>query len=221
MRIDLCADVPGTPVSWFQPRVRVKYKRFANERGELEYEQMGNRRIETLTIGKRPCLFRIYDKAAESKVQLEKSNRKTSPDAEPLEFEKEFGFSPDAVLTRIERQFGGGRIPPELATFGKLACAPNYNPFAPLEIVNGSGSKLPTVEECGGVKEWLCGMKLHELVREWGMQQLRAWLNRHSPGNAARIIERYRDFILRDDEALTTERIYEIYRDSVIRQLSA
>ncbi len=41
-RVDLCADVLGTPVVWFLPRVRIKYKRFANERGELEYEQMGN-----------------------------------------------------------------------------------------------------------------------------------------------------------------------------------
>jgi hypothetical protein len=109
MRVDLCTDIPGTPVSWFQPRVRVKYKRFASERGELEYEQMGNRKIETLKVGQRPNLFRIYDKAAECKVQFKRLQRKTSPDADLLDFEKEFGFHPDSVLTRIERQMVGER----------------------------------------------------------------------------------------------------------------
>jgi hypothetical protein len=221
-RLDLCADVKGTPVSWFQPRVRVKYKRFANERGELEYEQMGNRKIETLTAGKRPNMFRIYDKTAECKMQLKKLQRKTSPDADPLDFEKEFGFPPESVLTRVERQFGGGRVPPELGNFGKLANAPQYNPFAPLEIVNGSGAQLPSVEECSGVNEWLCGMQLRYLAKKWGMPFLRPWLNQHSPGNAARILDKYRKFLPSNNEQpITAERLYETYRESVIRQLSA
>ena len=221
-RLDLCADVPGTPVAWFQPRIRVKFKRFANEIGVPKYEQMGNRRIETLVAGKRPNVFRIYDKVAECKVQFDKLRRRTSPDADPLEFETEFGFAPDAVLTRVERQCGGGRVPPDLNTFGKLASAPAYNPFEPLEIISGSGSRLPSVEDCHGVSEWLCGTMLNQLANEWGMQPLRAWLNRNSPGNAARLLEKHKAFLPKDGETdLTSVALYEIYRESVTRQLAA
>lgn len=127
IRLDLCADVPGVPVLWFQPRVRVKYKRFANEIGELKYEKIGQAGIETLTAGKRPNLIRIYDKVAESRVQFRKLLRRCSKDSELPNFEKEFGFPEDAVLTRVERQFGGDRIPEALNRFGKLSRAPDFN----------------------------------------------------------------------------------------------
>lgn len=76
MRVDCATDIPGIGVSWFHQRVRVKWKQFANEIGELRmeqpganasltYSQMGKREIQTLYFGKRPNCYRIYDKAAE------------------------------------------------------------------------------------------------------------------------------------------------------------
>jgi hypothetical protein len=66
---------------------------------------------------------RGYDKVAESKMQFRKMKRKANKDADELDFEKEFGFPEDAVLTRVERQCGGGRIPEEVSTFGQLSRA--------------------------------------------------------------------------------------------------
>jgi hypothetical protein len=222
MRLDLCADIRDIPVLWFQPRVRFKHKRFAGEVGKLQYEKLGSGKIETLIAGKRPNVFRIYDKVAESKMQFQKILRKTSADSELPEFEKVFGFPQTATLTRIERQYGGNRIPPNLDTFGKLANAPSHNPFEPLEIVRGEGGGIPTVEDCSGPTEWMTGMQMRQMIHEMGMQQYRAWLNKHSNGNAARIIERYRKFLPNDEaDVVSTELIYELFRESVIRQLAA
>ena len=41
MRVDLCADVPGVPVSWFHPRLRIRYKRMSHQIGPLKYEIIG------------------------------------------------------------------------------------------------------------------------------------------------------------------------------------
>ncbi len=222
MRIDLCADVPGVPVLWFQPRVRVKYKRFANEIGQLKYERIGRGGIETLTAGKRPNLIRIYDKVAESKEQFRKILRKYSRDSESPTFENEFGFPENAIVTRVERQFGGDRIPECLNTFAKLPRAPEFNPFTSIEIIDGRGSRVPTIAECGGLTEWVIGTRYRELRDEMGMQQFRAFLNRHSQGNASRIIEKYsRFFAAGDDDCLDVGRIFSIYRQSAVRQLSA
>lgn len=222
MRVDLCADVFGTHVSWFQPRARIRYKRFAREIGDLKYEQMGERCIQTLVAGKRPNMFRIYDKVAKCMVDFCKRSRKVSPDAEPLDFQKEYGFLPDTVMTRVERQIGGGRIPDQLSNFGSLVReAPNFNPFAPLEIVGGSSCSMPGLDDCEFI-EWLVGTRLNELRDEWGMQQLRSVMNRKTKGNASRILERYDRFLPSEQvAAVTADKLSEIYRESVIKQLAA
>lgn len=221
MRIDLCADVPGVHVSWFQPRTRVKYKRFAREIGELKYEQMGERSIQTLTSGKRPNIFRFYNKPAECMVEFRKRCRKVSPDADPLDFETEYGFPADAVLTRVERQIGGGRIPDELSVLGKLPRkAPQFNPFDPVEIMSGGTGAMPGIDECEW-SEWVMGTRYNELAHQWGMQQLRAVINQKSKGNASRILERYSRFLPSEENAITTARLYEIYRESVRKQIAA
>jgi hypothetical protein len=150
MRIDLCADVPDVPVLWFLPRTRVKFKRYGNEIGDLKYGKIGQGTVETIMAGKRPNVFRFYDKVAESKMQFKKMLRKQSPDSDPLDFEAEFGFSPDSVLTRVERQFGGGRIPEGIDTFSKLHRLADYNPFDTLEILTGLAHR-PAIEQCSGI----------------------------------------------------------------------
>jgi hypothetical protein len=222
MRIDLCADVFGIHVSWFQPRARVRYKRFAREIGDLKYEQMGERTIQTLVAGKRPNVFRFYDKTAECIVDFRKRSKKVSQDAEPLDFQNEYGFPPDAVLTRVERQIGGGKIPEQLSTFGSVGReAPNFNPFAPLEIVGGSTQTVPTLDDCEFI-EWVVGTRLNELCQEWGMQQLRSTANRKTNGNASRLLKRYERFLPQlSGTILTTEKLFEIYRESITKQFAA
>ena len=220
MRIDLCADIADVPVLWFQPRVRFKYKRFAREDGELKYAKIGSRGVQTLTSGKRPNLFRIYDKPAECLVQFNKLCRRSSSDADELSFEKEFGFPPNAVLTRVERQIAGKQVPPELSSFGALPKAPDFNPFTPLEIIAGNHYTVPTVEEVG-LSEWLQGTRIAQLAEEMGMQQLRGVAKPAIARNASRILQKYTRFLPSAEGGISNDQIYQIYRKSTMQQLAS
>jgi hypothetical protein len=167
-------------------------------------------------------VVRIYDKVAEYQAQFDKLRRKASLDADPLEFTQEFGLSPDAVLTRIERQFGGGRIPPELVSFGNLSNAPDFDPFSAIEITDGGGDRLPSVGDCASVTEYLCGLQVNEWAQRIGMQQFRAWLNRNSGRNGARFLDKYARFLPNAyGNGVTSKQLYDNYRESTIRQLAA
>lgn len=222
MRLDLCADIPGVPVSWFHPRIRFRYKRMSHQIGPLKYEVIGKAAMETISAGRRPNIMRIYDKVAESKMQFRRMAKRASIDADPLEFAKEFGFAEDSTLTRVERQFGGGRIPEVVSTFGRLIHAPDFNPFDILEITEDSGAQLPTVRECESVTEYLAGMELNRMVIEQGAQTVKRWLNKESNGNGARTLKRFQRFMPGSNpDSITVQRIFEIYRNSVTAQLSA
>jgi len=221
MRIDLCADLIGTPMEWFLNRLRIRYKRVAHEIGVLKYQRIGKAGIQTLSGGKRPNIVRVYDKVAEYKDQLRKMQRKRSPDAEELTLEAEFGVASDAVVTRVERQFGGQRIPAMIDCFGRLTRLPDFNPFTNIEIRNGTGARVPTIADCG-LDTWLAGTRLHQLKSEMGEQQFRRWLNAHSSGNSARYLKRHADFLQPEgDNLVTTQSIFETYRESVLKQLAA
>lgn len=220
MRLDLCADVQNVPVMWFQPRARFEFKRFAREDGELKYAMLGTDGVQTLTAGKRPNVFRIYDKPAECRFQFHRLMRKRPADAPELDFEREFGFSPESVITRIERQMGGRDVAP-IPTFADVSRLPEFNPFSRLQTVGGDNCVTPTVEEVG-LSDWLMGTRLSQLAHEMGMQQFRRWLNRTSSGNASRMLSKYaRYFPCADKGGIATEGIYEIYRESTRRQLAA
>jgi len=62
MRIDLAADIKGIPVHSFKGNVRAKWKRTASEIGR--YSMVGKLGVETLTLGKRPNVYRFYNKIA-------------------------------------------------------------------------------------------------------------------------------------------------------------
>jgi hypothetical protein len=165
-------------------------------------------------------MTRVYDKVAESKDQLLKLQRKRSRDADELTLEREFGISGDAVITRVERQFGAQFIPREIESFGQLLHLPEINPFTNTEIRNGTGARVPTIPECG-LDMWLSGTALHQLQAEMGEPQFRRWLNANSSRNGTRYLKRFADFLQPDGEnLLTTETIFQTYRKSVIKQLA-
>ena len=220
MRIDLCADLPGVPVSWFHQRVSVKYKRISRQIGPITWEVISKAGIETISAGARPNLIRIYNKVAGCTMQFRKMQRRVSKDADALDFEKEFGFTSDSVLTRVERQFGGGRIPDELQTFGGLSRAADYNPFDVLKITGGKGERLPTVQECQSVTDYLAGVELHRRIKGEGLQTFTRWANAQSGGNGTRLLKRLGAFIPGSNlDSITVERIFETYRASLMQQL--
>lgn len=131
--------------------------------------------------------------------------RRQNPDAEPLEFEKKFGFKEIDTLTRVELQYGGDRIPAEFETFGSLHRAPDYNPYQ-----NIGRSELPIPEECEGL-EYFIGIGLHNKSNELGMQEFRKLLNRQTKGNAARTMQSYQAFFPSEfGKHISTAKIFEI-----------
>lgn len=221
MRIDLCADIVGTPMEWFLSRLRIRYKRVAHEIGVLKYQRIGKAGIQTLSGGKRPNIVRVYDKRAECEDQLRKMQRRRSREADDLTLESEFGINASSVITRIERQFGGQRIPAMIDTFAQLHRLPEFNPFTNIEIFNGTGAGIPTIEDCG-LDTWLTGTRLRALQDEMGTQQFQRWLHVKSNKNRAGYLKKYAPFLQPDrDDTVTAQSIFETYRESVMRQLAA
>jgi hypothetical protein len=213
MRIDLTADVGGVTVPWLKSHVRFKFKQKENEHGQIKYGP--------ILAGSRPNVIRIYNKTQECRFQFRRMQRKASLDSEPLEFEKEFGLKETDILTRVERQCGGNRIPSEIETFGCLRNLPDFNPFDSLEIIRSGQLTLPSPEECDGL-EYFTGLGLNVEAQRMGMQAFRKRLNRQTKGNAARTIERYQRFF--PDGAgvpITVEQLTETFRQSTIVQLAA
>ncbi|HEX4030050.1 MAG TPA: hypothetical protein VHX20_06770 [Terracidiphilus sp.] len=221
MRIDLCADMFGIPIDWFFSRLRVKFKRVGHEIGTLKAQRIGKVGIQTLSAGKRPNIFRAYDKVAEYNEQLRKLRRKRSRDADEITLESEFGISENATITRLEQQFGGNRIPIQIDSFALLRNLPGFNPFARIEISRGTGAGVPTISECG-LDEWLSGTRLRQLQEEMGQQQFCRWITEHSGGNSARWRKKYAPFLEpENDFPVTSETVFQTYRESVVKQLAA
>lgn len=251
-RVDLTADVRGVPVLWFQQRMRAKYKQFASELGEfivepVEYAQMGKRGVETLYYGKRPNCLRVYDKVAERFDHFRKHTRGMD---EAPDFEESYGYGLSELLTRVERQIGGGRVPAQLSTMAKLlAAAPEFNPFDKVEFLQADGRLLtdlvgPDWRAYRRFTDWLAGVGLRALVEQVGMQQAYRTAGDRSKGNAKRMFKKYRAFMpsssemaqsvpaelrafLRDDAGedlrlkISPEYLYDVYRASTYRQVAA
>ena len=207
-------------VEWLYPRLRFLHKRFSRDIGTLKHQSIGKSGIETITAGKLPCIIRVYDKVEECRMQLAKVQRRASKDADLLTLNNEFGLDESDILTRIERQHGGGRLPLQVTKFGELYRLPEYNPFEPLQLVTRDHSRQPCIAE-RGMDEWLKGTRLKELADEVGMQKFYRWLNKHSGGNASRIMRTYADYFASGSEQVTATSIFETYRESVIKQLGA
>jgi hypothetical protein len=221
LRIDLTADVAGVTVPWLRSHVRLKFKRQEREYGQLQYGTVARCEVETLTYGSRPNVIRLYNKVEECRSQLRRMQRKLTKEAGPLNFEKEFGLKETDILTRIERQCGGSRIPAEIASFQNLQNLPDFNPFTSLEIIHSQRHSFPSPQECEGL-EYYTGLGMYTEASRMGMQSFRKQLNQQSPGNAARTIERYGRFFPDGNQvAISIEQIVGAYRQSTIDQLTA
>ena len=61
-RIDFTADVKDLPVEWFRRHRRVRQKRLSTQ-----WREVTKSGVTSLEIGKRPDLYRIYNKVQERK----------------------------------------------------------------------------------------------------------------------------------------------------------
>lgn len=220
IRVDLATDVHGLPVPWFLSHARAKFKRFhsAGTSG-FDYQQLGMKGIQTLYLGKRPNLFRIYDKVAEYRHQYQRLKRSSSPAVSVPTFESCFGISADATVSRVERQIGGGKIPESLRTVGELrrnAC--EFDPFSKLELTRAGTEPQPA--DFNRVNDYLAVMQARELLKHWGKHAFFQWLNEYTNRNARRWWNKF-GLYLTDSSGITSAELYERYRDSVSKQIAA
>jgi hypothetical protein len=219
MRLDLAVDVSGIGVPWFAEHLRVAQKRWMANLGVVEFVEMGKREIQTLYYGKRPNLIRIYNKLEEYHAEYQRISRALVKSGLPIPtFEHCFGM-PDSghILTRVERQMGGGRVPKELATVNDLKKCAAFNPFGQLEFIS-RGTTEPDPSKYTFM-EYSTGKHLQHLVTTQGMQAAIAYITRHTKRNKAWALRKFADFLpVPSAEDLTSERLYALFQTSIAKQ---
>jgi hypothetical protein len=218
MRVDFAVDVDGIGVTWFSEHSRVRYKRWLAKLGVIDTAAMGNREIQTLYFGKRPNLFRIYNKVEEYRAQYQRILRRAIPGITPPTFEELFGVPEfGRIITRVERQIGGGRIPAALATVADLRNCADFNPFDALEFI--SGGRIEPNPNDYTFMEYSTGMHLRHLAESEGMQAAISHITRHSKRNKQWALKKFGDFLpVPNKDDLTGQRLFELFQDSIQTQ---
>jgi hypothetical protein len=221
MRVDLAADVEGVPVWFFQDTLRASYKQVANdiERADL-FIRMGRGEVQTMYLGGRPNLYRIYNKIAELKHQYDALVRKAGINGPIQSFEDLNGYpSEGLVLTRVERQIGGSRVPDQISTLELLRKnAMDFDPFERLEFLTG-GKPEPNPDDYD-ITTYFAGLGLRATALTLGMQRTRRLINRKSRGNAARVCRKFSEFLPPVADEFAVPPLRDLYRKSVERQLA-
>jgi hypothetical protein len=136
------------------------------------------------------------------------------------------GLREQQTLTRIERQIHG-RIPPIISNVRQMhKNVLEFNPFERLHFV-APDAKLEVSEDDYSPVQWLAGVKMMELLQsgEWSCQQLTKFIGRN--GNRKKTEQKFTPFLragsmTRDGEKeLMAAELYERYRESIERQLTA
>lgn len=214
-RIDLCADVDGVPVEWFSRRVTVAYKRCTREL--MTIQKVGKGTIETWYAGKKPNQIRIYDKTAERAAELRRDNlaRKRNGE-EPLSFQERWNYDPHSIITRIERQYGGGKI----SEFGKLAQLRTAKPFASMALMSNGKTEAELEARAGDVEERLAGKMIRRMAEEKGVQFTRAWIRAAAGKNAYRTWKRFEPWARCESGGVTIDAVHSLYLASLEKQLA-
>lgn len=219
MRADLAVDIKGVPVSFFQDAARAAYKRIMKD---IEHPnrivRIGRSGVETMTIGARPNLFRVYNKAAEREHQYGLLARRAKKQGYSIPtYQELYGHPREVLLTRVERQYGGGRLPEELCTVGALyKNAASVDPFAPLQF-SVSNRPEPNPDDYD-LTTFLAGLGLRQRILEHGLQRTRALVNKKSAGNAARTFRKFADFLPALPQGMEVPDLNTLFRQSIERQ---
>jgi len=198
---------------------------------------------QTIYAGKRPHLFRVYDKLAEWRIQLRRIERDYKRFNESMkemelsgearyygqrsaptfrEYCRRFGydFRPGNILTRVERQIGGSRIPPEFSTFAHLQHAHEVDPFTALKMIPGERSLvLETPPAEVSIRNWLAAIGFETLKEHFGSAQLaRQLILKHANNNGKRVLESLARCTPDTRPPVTLEQIQKSYRVSTLAQ---
>lgn len=86
MRLDPCTDIEDVSMDWVARSVRCERKRWQklagkiemldNKHEEVDFTEIGKRRLETVYLGKGSNLLRVYNKIEEEKFRYERARRR-------------------------------------------------------------------------------------------------------------------------------------------------
>lgn len=135
-------------------------------------------------------------------------------------------FYPDPlpdVLTRVEREMGGGRIPLEVSKAERLWSLAEFNPFDRLQTSNSV--VLPGGPESGrrvSMRDHLAGLGLRYLIANdpGGLQGALNYVRKHSNNHGGDILADLNAYIVADSPGVTVDEIFERYRDAVKAQIN-
>lgn len=249
MRLDLAADIPGVPVHWFRDKARFQFKQFASRiekaaEAELEFIAMGTAQAQSLYAGRRPNCVRIYDKIAEWYLQWRKLQRdyerfnrgmkdfnlnqeqryyaeRYVPSFQEWCRREGYEYREGAIVTRIERQIGGDRVPPELRTVGHLSKAHEFNPFQTLQIVSaGPVRSFDEPPDSVPIRNWLAALGFVKLCEVYGnSQQAISYVTKFGNGNGRRVLDTLLPLLPQERPAVTDAEILEQYRQTTEKQI--
>jgi len=226
MRLDLAVDLRDYPVSWFWKHVRVLYKQTMEEDYGAQPLNFSHSvlpgGVETLYYGRRPNCIRIYDKAAQTRYRLRRQPKNATPLLRQANHRLSlqyaaFSGNDRTPWTRIERQFGGGRLPEGISTLGDfLATASTIDPFEPVQFICG----LPDLPDKSSMKplKFAKGIGIRYMRDLYGMQETARYLNsagRHGPD----ALRTYAAF-LGDDHVIPAPDLFQLFQQSLTSQLN-
>jgi hypothetical protein len=215
MRIDLAVDVRGYSVEWFRRRARVSHKRYSSEYGRFVSEHA---QVQTLYFGKRPNIFRIYDKTEEQRIKYGRLNRRRNAEERLLTFEERYGHPENEILTRVERQYGAGRVPKQIATLGRLEeYGLLFNPFESLQFLPGTISEESLNQLNGDAF-----LKVHgflRLVERHGYAEARRLLDQKTCRNTTRLLAAISNCTSPDPTCVPPD-LHGLFREAMSRQLT-
>jgi hypothetical protein len=203
VRIDFTADVYGTPIFWFKENARVLRKsRTSSYETILAETKKG---VTALVFGKRPDLIRIYNRIAEKRER-----------GEDVLYSGMASGAPAPVVTRIERQCSGIKIPAQLARLGQFfANTEDFDPFVNLVLAE-TGAEPGTDD--WKPHRWLMNLGLQAAVQQLGKAAVLSRLNK--AGNGYRYFQQYAGFLRATGRGPTREDLRNSYRSSTILQFN-
>ncbi len=220
MRLDLAVDVEGIPLSWFREALHVSYKRWrAGLTGDPFFGEMGDRNIQTLYFGKRPNLFRIYDKMAEYRAAYHRLKR-TLKGQEPPSFLELYGRTEDeSVLTRVERQLGG-RIPERISTLHDFI--EHGRDFEPFDAFQFSARVAEPLKDTLPFETRCTANFLRDLAAREGKQAVASYVKQWANGNGAWAWKKYGSYLesVETSRGLTKGDLQSLFESSLVRQLA-
>ena len=214
LRRDICVDVVGIDVDWFKTHTRIELKRNIREIG---YMNAWKKKGETFDLGGKPNQISFYDKVAERRHQYTWMLREGEKQGLAIRsFQETFGHSENAVITRIERRYGGAQCGGTLRSLLKID---RTNPFEPIKFLKSSGFTI-NPGEMDSTTYW-AARHLQRQVEENSLQYVRAHIsNIVGSKNTKRVWDKFSPYLCSgEDEGIDEDKLYELFLRGMTKQM--